>query len=61
MDVNFYLSLEMFEKKSADKIWSNKDKGIKMSSPVPNRVKGWASTSFALQEPTFNACVFGAS
>ena len=33
IDLNFYLqkSLEIFEKKSVDKIWTNKDKGIKMS------------------------------
>jgi hypothetical protein len=31
--------LENFEKKSAEKIWSNKDKGIKMSSPVPDGVE----------------------
>ena len=38
--VNFHLkkSLEIFEKKSADKIWSNKDKGIKISCPVIDRV-----------------------
>ena len=30
---------ENFWKKSADKIWSNKDKGIKMPCPVPDRVK----------------------
>ena len=29
----------MFEKQSADKICSKKDKGIKVSPPVPNRVK----------------------
>ena len=35
IDVNFYLqkSWEIFEKKSADKIWSKKDKGIKVSPP----------------------------
>ena len=41
IDVNFHLqkSLEIFEKNSTDKIWSNKDKGIKMSPPpLPNRV-----------------------
>ena len=44
IDLNFPLqkSLETFEKKSADKIWSNKDKGIKMPCPVPDRVRnGW--------------------
>ena len=30
---------KFLKKKSADKIWFNKDKGIKMSSPMPNRVK----------------------
>ena len=41
IDVNFYLqkSLEIFEKKSAENIWSNKFKRIKMSCPVPDRVK----------------------
>ena len=41
IDVNFHLqkSLEIFEKNSADKIWSKKDKGIKVSPPMPNRVK----------------------
>ena len=41
IDVNFHLqkSLEIFDKKSADKIWSKKDKGIKVSHSVPNRVK----------------------
>ena len=40
-DVNFHLQkgFEMFEIKSADKIWSKKDKGMKVSPPVPNRVK----------------------
>ena len=30
IDVNFYLqkSLEIFDKNSADKIWSKKDKGV---------------------------------
>ena len=30
IDVNFHLqkSLEIFDKKSADKIWSKKDKGV---------------------------------
>ena len=39
IDVNFHLqkSLEIFEKNSADKIWSKKDKGIKVSPPVPNK------------------------
>ena len=36
IDVNFHLqkSLEIFEKKSADKFWSNNDKGIKMSQKI---------------------------
>ena len=39
IDINVYLqkSLEIFEKKSADKFWSKKNKGIKVSPPVPNR------------------------
>ena len=47
IDVNFHLQiiLEIFEKNSADKIWSKKDKGIKFSSPVPNRVK-WIFEDF---------------
>ena len=34
MDVNFHLkkSLEIFDQNSADKIWSKKDKGIKVQS-----------------------------
>ena len=40
INVNFHLQnfLEIFEENSADKIWSNKDKGIKIPPPVPNRV-----------------------
>ena len=35
IDVNFYLqkSLEIFDKNSADKIWSKKDKGSKSALP----------------------------
>ena len=41
IDLNFHLqkSLEILEKKSADKIWSNKFNRIKMPCPVPDRVK----------------------
>ena len=41
IDLNFHLqkSLEFFEKKSADKILSKKDKEVKMPCPVPDRVK----------------------
>ena len=41
IDLNFYLqkSLESFEKKSADKIWSNKFNRIKVSCPVTDRIK----------------------
>ena len=48
IDMNSYLqkSLEIFEKKSADKIWSNKDKGIKMSPLVPNRDKSLTILKF---------------
>ena len=40
IDVNFHpqKSLEIFEKNSADKIWSKKNKGIKVSPLVPSRV-----------------------
>ena len=40
IDVNFYLqkNFEMFDKNSADKIWSKKDKEIKVSSFIPIRV-----------------------
>ena len=38
--VNFHLqkSLEIFDKNSADKIWSKKDKEIKVSPLIPIRV-----------------------
>ena len=41
IDVNFHLqkSLEIFDKNSADKIWSKKDKEIEVSPLVPIRVK----------------------
>ena len=41
IDINFHIqkSLEMFDKKSANKIWSKKDKEIKVSPLVPIRVK----------------------
>ena len=41
IDVHSYLqnSLEIFDKKSADKIWSKKDKGWKVPYPMPIRVK----------------------
>ena len=40
IDQNFHLqkSLEIFEKKSADKIWSIKDIKVKVSYSVPDRV-----------------------
>ena len=40
IDVNFYLykSLEIFDKKSDDKVKSEKDKGIKVLSLMPIRV-----------------------
>ena len=48
--LNFYLqkSLEIFEKNSADKFWSNKDKGIKMPCPMPDRVKVFLSNLFTV-------------
>ena len=41
IDINFHLqkSLDIFEKKSADKIWSEKDIQVKVPCPVPDRVK----------------------
>ena len=41
IDVNFHFqkSLEIFDKNSADKIWSKKDKEIKVSPLMPIRVK----------------------
>ena len=41
IDVNFHLqeSLEIFDKNSADKIWSKKDKEKKVSPLMPIRVK----------------------
>ena len=41
IDVNFHLqkSLEIFGKNSADKVWSKKDKKIKVSPLMPIRVK----------------------
>ena len=37
IDFNFHLqkSLKIFEKNSADKIWSNKDIQVKVPCPVP--------------------------
>ena len=38
IDVNFHLqkSLEIFDKNSADKIWSKKDKGVESALPRTN-------------------------
>ena len=38
IDVNFYLqkSLEILDKNSADKIWSEKDKGMESTLPHAN-------------------------
>ena len=38
IDVNFHLqkSLEIFGKNSADKVWSNKDKGVESALPHAN-------------------------
>ena len=38
IDVNFHLqkSLELFDKNSADKIWSKKDKGVESALPHAN-------------------------
>ena len=37
-DINFHLqkSLEIFDKNSADKIWSKKDKGVESALPHAN-------------------------
>ena len=41
IDLNFPLqkSLEIIEKNSADKIWSNKNIRVKVPCPMPDRVK----------------------
>ena len=41
IDINFHLqkSLEIFDKNSAYKVWSKKDKGLKVPSLVPIRGK----------------------
>ena len=38
IDLNFHLqkSLEIFDKNSADKIWSKKDKGVESALPHAN-------------------------
>ena len=38
IDVNFYLqkSLEIFDKNSAGKLWSKKDKGVEIALPHAN-------------------------
>ena len=43
IDVNFHLqkSLEIFDKKLADKIWSKKDRWWKVPSLMPIRVKSF--------------------
>ena len=48
IDVIFHLqkSMEIFDKKSADKIWSKNDKEIKVSPLMPIRVKAsWKTTT----------------
>ena len=51
IDVNFYLkkSLEIFDKKSADKIWSKKYKETKVSPLMPIRVKNSLLHSIIVQ------------
>ena len=51
IDVNFHLqkSLEILDKNSADKIWSKKDKEIKVSPLMPIRVKAPISTFWAVK------------
>ena len=50
IDVNFHLqnSLEIFDKNSADKILSKKDKEIKVSPLMPIRVKPSGSCQIVL-------------
>ena len=52
IDVNFHLqkSLEIFDKNSADKIWSKKDKELKVSPLMPIRVKKILFFSFKFIE-----------
>ena len=38
LNFNLQKSLEIFEKNSADKIWSNKNIKVKVPCPVPDRV-----------------------
>ena len=59
--LNFHLqkSLETFEKNSADKIWSNKDIGVKMPCPMQDRVNWvatipyWEAIWFVIKKITF--------
>ena len=53
IDVNFYNqnSLEIFEKKAADKNSSNKDKVMKMSPPAPNKNKSKMGKLLCLHNP----------
>ena len=57
IDVNFHLqnSLKIFDKNSADKIWSKKDKGWKVPSLLPIRVKGPKAIHSTAKEPGWNA------
>ena len=50
IDVNFHLqkSLEIFDENSADKIWSKKDKEIKVSPFMPIMVKNTTTTTYVL-------------
>ena len=43
-----FTRLNIFYKKSADKIQSKRDKGIKMSPPVPQRVERLLSKAFKI-------------
>ena len=62
--VNFHLqkSLEIFDKNSADKVQSKKDKGIKVPSVMPIRVKAleyWVSNLNALMQNTVLLSFYG--
>ena len=57
IDVNFHLqkSLEIFDKNSADKIWSEKYKEIRVSPLRPIRVKWLQNGKFLnLSDPFFS-------
>ena len=58
IDVNFYLqkSLEMFDKTSADKIWSKKKKEWKVSPVMPIRVNRMSERQYVCQRMERDVC-----